>query len=74
MKRVKFFYQYFHKITVFCAVVYLGWGLWSMKVETPDLGIVIQSLLPIFDNLAGGNATSPSDFVNFLKYYTLWRN
>jgi hypothetical protein len=58
-------YPVFHRFTVFLAVCYLGWSLYTIEVELPEMEYLIQVLLPsIFDTLTGGHPLSPHDFVN----------
>jgi len=62
-------YPVFHRFTVFLAVCYLGWSLYTIEVEVPEIAYLVQVLLPsLFDHLNSGSFAEPIDFVNYLKY------
>ncbi len=65
-------YPISHRFTVFLAVCYLGWSLYTLEVEVPEMAYLIQVLIPsLFDSFSEGTPFKPTDFVNYLKY-KLW--
>lgn len=62
-------YPVFHRFTVFLAICYLAFCLYSIEVEVPEIAYLVQVLLPsLFNDLTGGSFSDPTDFVNHLKY------
>ena len=62
-------YPVFHRFTVFLAVCYLGWTLYSIELEVPEIAYLIQVILPtLINDLTGGNFADPTDFVNCIKH------
>lgn len=54
----------FHRFTVFLAVCYLGWSLYNLEVEVPEIAYLIQVVIPsFFDGFSEGNPFKPTDFV-----------
>lgn len=62
-------YPFFHRFTVFLAVCYLGWSLYNIDVEVPEIAYLVQVLLPsLINDLTGGSFANPTDFVNYYKH------
>lgn len=61
-------YPIFHRFTVFLAICYLGWSLYNVELEVPEIAYLIEVLIPnLINDLTGGNSTDPTNFVNYIK-------